>query len=63
MAARWGRAWLRNAPPDAGQSTVEFALILPLFFGLLACCSKSRSSAATSWSYTCGAAPPSARRR
>ena len=34
-AARWGRGTHGNARPDAGQSTVEFALILPLFFGLL----------------------------
>ena len=39
MAARRGRGARSHARPGrrcAGQSTVEFALVLPLFFGLLA---------------------------
>jgi Flp pilus assembly protein TadG len=36
MAARIGRGVRGRAHPDgAGQSTVEFALVLPLFFALL----------------------------
>ena len=35
MARRRGRDARVRARPDAGQSTVEFALVLPLFFWLL----------------------------